>query len=110
MNLIKLKVDINNTDSPYHYDGEAKEHNDIIEFDYLNENFIFDKKIQRVTKSSFNNTIVVDFLNKEIIIKSKEKSLSFKIKILKKKINDNKYYYLYTVDNNKIEFILEKEV
>ena len=110
MNLIIIKVEINNVDSPYHFEGEARELNDIIEFDYLKENFIFDKKIQRVTKSSSNDSIIVDFLNKEIIIKSKEKSLKFNIELLDSKITDKKYYYLYKLDNNKIEFILEKEV
>ena len=110
MNLIKVKVNINNADSPYHYEGEAREHNDIIEYNNLDEELIFDKKIHRITKSDSNNTIVVDFLKKEIIIKSKEKSLSFGIKILKKEIKENRFYYLYSVDNNKIEFILEKEV
>ena len=110
MNLIKIKVDINNVDSPYHYKGEAKEHNDIINYNYLDEDFIFDKKIERVTKSSTNNTIVVDFLNKEIIIKSKEKSLSLSINLIKKEIKDKRFYYLYSIDNNKFEFILEKEV
>ena len=110
MKLINVKVDINNLDSPYHYRGEAKEYNDIIEFCYLNENFIFDKKIERVTKSYFTNTIVVDFLNKEIIIKSKEKSFTLNIDLLNKEISDNKYYYLYSIDNNKFEFIFEKEV
>ncbi len=110
MNLINIKVDIKNIDSPYHYEGKAKEYNDIIEFNYLNEDFIFDKKIQRITKIGDINTIVVDFLNKEIIIKSKEKELNISIKILSKKINENYYYYLYSIDKNKIEFILEKEV
>ena len=110
MNLIKIRVKINNVDSPYYYEGEAREHNDIIEYNNLDEDFIFDKKIQRVTKSDSSNTIVVDFLKKEIIIKSKEKSLSLSIKVLKKEIKENKLYYMYSIDNNKIEFILEKEV
>ena len=110
MNLIKVKVDINNEDSPYHYEGDARELNDIIEYNFQNENFIFDKKIQRVTKSNSSNLLIVDFLNKKIIIKSKEKNLELDIEILEKKISNNEYYYLYKLDNYKIEFILKKEV
>lgn len=110
MNLINVKVSINNDDAPYYYDGIAKEYKDLIEYDYLDENFIYDKNIERITKTGTNNTVVVDFLNKEIIIKSKEKTFNLNFELLKKEITDNNFYYLYKIDKKKIEFILKKEV
>lgn len=110
MNIINIKVCINNKDKPYCYEGTAKEYKDIFEYDYLDENVIYDKKIQRITKDSKNNSVIVDFLNKEIIIKSKEKEISLNIDVIKNEISDNRSYYLYKIDDNEIEFILEKEV
>lgn len=110
MNLIKIKVTINNEESPYTYEGNAREYKELIEYDYNDENFIFDKNIKRITKTNKKNTVVVDFLNKEIIIKSKEKTFIFNFEIIKEEITDNKYYYLYKIDNNDIEFCLVKEV
>lgn len=110
MNLINISVKINNEEAPYSYKGVAKEYKDLIEFNNQNENFIFDKTIKRVTKNDINSTVVVDFLNKEIIIKSKEKTFSLNIEMIKEEITNNKYYYLYIIDNKEIEFILEKEV
>lgn len=110
MNLIKIKVIINNPNSPYHYEGDAYEHLDLIKYNNLNEEFIYDKKIERVTKTNLNGSIIVDFLNKVIIIKSKEKTLNININLIKRKITKNQFYYLYKIDDNKIEFIIKKEV
>lgn len=110
MNLINIFVKINNSDAPYEYKGEAKEYKDIIEYDNLNENFVFDKQIERITKSSDKNKVVVDFKNEEIRVNSDNKELNIKIKVIKKEINEFRYYYLYEFDKMKIEFILEKEV
>ena len=110
MNKINIKVKISNEDMPYLYEGVAKEYNDIIEYDYLGENFIFDKKIKRVTKDQGNSIIVVDFLSKEIIIKSNSKELKICFDLIKEETSNSKYYYLYKIDDKKIEFLLEKEV
>ncbi len=110
MNLINIKVIINNDEDPYSYEGNAKEYKDLIEFNYQNESFIFDKKIKRITKTGLNNTVIVDFFNKEIIIKSKEKAFNINFILIKEEITSNRFYYLYKIDNNEIEFILEKEV
>ena len=48
MNLIKIKVTINNEESPYTYEGNAREYKELIEYDYNDENFIFDKNIKRI--------------------------------------------------------------
>ena len=110
MNLVNIIVKINNQDAPYSYKGEAKEYKDIIEYDYLDENFVFDKQIERITKSNDKSSVVVDFQKEEIVINSDNKELNIKIKVIKKDINENRFYYLYEFDKMKIEFILEKEV
>ena len=109
MNLVNIVVKINNKNAPYYYKGVAKKYKDIIEYDYNNENFVFDKAIERVTKSSKNESVIVDFKKEEIIIKSNNNELNIKIKILNKDIKDNRFYYLYEFDKMKIEFILELE-
>ena len=110
VNKINIKVRINNDENPYFYEGDAIDNHDLIEYRYLNEDFIFDKKIERITKININSTIIVDFLKKEIIIKSKENTFKMGIEIIKKEINEKKYYYIYKLNEKKIEFILEKEV
>lgn len=110
MKKINIKVYINNEESPYYYEGDAYEHLDLVKYYYLNEEFIYDKKIERITKIGVNSSIVVDFLNKVIIIKSKEKTLEIKIDLIKRKITENQFYYLYKIDNKKFEFIMKKEV
>ena len=110
MNEINIKVTINNKEAPYCYEGAAKENKELIEYKYLNEEFLFDRKIERVTKISSNSTIIIDFFNKEIIIKSKENTIRVDIEIIKKETNDKKYYYIYKLGEEEIEFILEKEV
>lgn len=110
MKAINIRLRIINVDVPYEYIGEAKEYNDIIEFNDNDTNYIFDKTIKRLTKSNRNNTLIVDFQNKKIIIKEKENELNTNIKLLKEEINKDKIHYIYEIDRNKIEFILEKEV
>ena len=110
MNLINIIVKINNPDAPYYYKGEAKEYKDIIEYDYLNENVIFDKQMERVIKSNNNESVIVDFQKEEIVINSNKKELNIKINVVKKEISENRFYYLYEFDKIKIEFIIEKEV
>ena len=110
MEKIKINLIINNPDVPYKYNGDAKEYNDIIEFYNKDENVIYDKTMNRITKTNKNNTIIIDFINKEIIIKYKENELRTNIKLLKEEKEENRFYYLYELEKNKIEFILEKEV
>lgn len=110
MNIIKIYLKINNPEAPYKYNGTAKEYNDIIEFFDNDQNIIFDKTMNRITKTNKNNTIIIDFINKEIIIKYKENELRTNIKLLKEEKEENRFYYLYEIDNNKVEFELKKEV
>lgn len=110
MNLVNIVVKINNPEAPYYYKGEAREHKDIIEYNYLNDNFIFDKQIERVIKSNANDSIAVDFKEEEIVINSNNKELKIKINVLKRNIDEFRCYYLYELDKMKVEFILEKEV
>ncbi len=110
MKSINIRLKIINVDAPYEYIGEAKEYNDIIEFDDNDTNYIFDKTIKRLTKSNRNNTLIIDFQNKKIIIKDKENEIDTNINLLKEEINSKKIHYIYKLDSNKIEFILEKEV
>ena len=109
MNLVNIVVKINNKNTPYYYEGVARKYKDIIEYDYKDENFVFDKEIEKKKKSSKNESIIKKKKKEEIIIKSNNNELNIKIKILNKKINENRFYYLYEFDKMKIEFILELE-
>ena len=83
MNLINVMVKINNPDAPYKYKGAAREHKDIIEYDNLEENFVFDKQIERITKTNNKNIVIVEFKNKEIRVNEDNKEINIKIKIIK---------------------------
>ena len=109
MKLVNIVVKINNEMAPYYYKGVARKHKDIIEYDVKDENFVFDKAMERIVKSTNKEIVTVDFKNKLIIIKSNDNEIKIDINIIKKEIEDNNYYYLYEIDKTKIELILELE-
>lgn len=110
MEKINIKLLINNSSAPYLYEGVANEKGDIISFKNNIEEIIFDKKIERLTKINSKTTIIIDFFNKQLIIKSKERAFNVDIEVFKKESSDNKYHYIYQINEENIEFILEKEV
>ena len=110
MKKISINFKIDNKELPYIYKGEASLNKDIIEFIDNDEEYIYDKKINRLTKIKNGYKIVIDFDQELIKLYEKENSLDIKIKIKKKKIEDNYINIDYVIDNNEICFELEVEV
>ena len=107
MQKINIEFKINNSNLPYQYVGEAELNKDIIEFNDNDENYLYDMKINRLTKIKNNYRIVIDF-DKEIIqVYEKDTSLDIKIKIKSKKISSNYIKIIYSIDKEEIEFELE---
>lgn len=102
MKKIKIKLKVKNKNNPYKYEGIATLNKDIITFIDNDEEYIFDKTINRLTKIKKDNKIVLDF-NLEIVnISDKNNNMSFDIKIINKNIDDNKIEFIYTMGDEDI--------
>ncbi len=103
---ITLKID--NKDNPYEYKGKAILNRDILKFKENNYEYVFDKTTERLTKTSKDTTIVIDFKNKLITIKDKE-NIKIKIDIIKKQICDKLIFISYKIDSNNIKITINIE-
>ena len=110
MNKKSITLKIDNQNLPYIYNGEASINKEIIEFIDNDEEYIYDMKINRLTKIKNGYKIVIDF-DQELIklYDEKENCLDIKIKIKKKEIKENNINIIYIVDKNEICFELEVE-
>lgn len=107
MEKINIDFKIMNKDLPYTYTGEATLNKDIIEFKDNDEEYIYDKKINRLTKIKNGYKIVLDFDQEVIRLNDNDSSLDMKIKIKKKNISNNSIKVIYSIDRNEITFELE---
>lgn len=107
MQKINIEFKINNSKLPYLYIGEAELNKDIIEFNDNDENYLYDKKINRLTKTKNGYRIVIDFDKEVISVYEKDTSLDIKINIKEKKISNNNIKIIYSIDKEEIEFELE---
>ena len=110
MKKVNVYLKIENPDSPYEYRGIAYSSNEIIEFNDNSYNYVFDNKIKRVTKSNKDESLILDFLNKKLMIKNKSLNFSSKIEVLEIEINNLQTKYTYKLDGKKICIKLNKEV
>ena len=107
MEKINIKFLLDNKEMPYLYEGEATLNKDIIEFNDQDTNYIYDKKINRLTKIKDKLKFVLDFDNEVINIEENGIEINIKFKIKKKKIIYKKINIIYSIENNKILFELE---
>lgn len=108
MEKINIILKLDNKDIPYEYKGVATKNKDIIEFTDKKDNYIFDKKVQRLIKNNENSTIMLDFKNQEIRIREKENELIINIKVKKIDISNNKIKIIYIIDKNEIAFQIKE--
>lgn len=108
MEKINIIVKLDNKEMPYKYRGEATINKDIIEFNDKKDNYIFDKKVQRLIKSSEESTIMLDFKNKNIKIKEKENELIINIEVKEINISKNNVKIIYIIDKNEIIFQIKE--
>lgn len=107
MQKINIEFKIKNSKLPYQYSGEAVLNKDILEFNDNDENYLYDMKINRLTKTKNGYRIVIDFEKEMIQVYEKDTSLDIKIKIKSKKISSNYIKIIYSIDKEEIEFELE---
>ena len=107
MEKINIQLKINNKDLPYTYTGEASSNRDIIEFVDNGEEYIYDKKINRLTKTRNNYKVVIDFDEEIIRLNDNDNLINIKIKIKSKIISNNYIKLIYSIDGNEITFELE---
>ena len=107
MEKINIEFKILNKDLPYIYEGEATLNKDIIEFKDNDEEYIYDKKINRLIKIKNGYRIVIDFEKELISLNEKDNSLDIKVNIKDKKISNNYIKVIYSIDEKEITFELE---
>ena len=101
MEKINIKIDIDNKEKTYKYEGIAKLNKDIVTYSDNDFDYIYDLKINRFVKYNKDSKIVLDFDKEEIVIDDK---FIIEIKVKKREIDDNKRNIIYNVDNNEIKF------
>lgn len=107
MEKINIDLKIKNKDLPYIYTGEANLNRDIIDFKDNDEEYIYDKKINRLSKVKNGYKIVLDFDQEVVRLNDNDNPLDIKIKIKSKKISNNYIKVIYSIDENEITFELE---
>ena len=105
----KVKVNIDNKDHNYKYNGIAYFNKDIIKFVDEEDIYIYDKGIERVIKESKNSRTIVDFKNNIIIISIDNKNIELAIKVKKKELKEDYIMYNYIIDNDNIVFKMDIE-
>ncbi len=113
MDKIKIKVELDNKDMNYNYEGIAYINKDIIEyrdkdFNYKEYHYLFDKKIKRLVKSSENTTIILDFLNEELRVIEDSKELKMDINVETIDINGNNIEIIYKIANDDIKYVIKE--
>ena len=98
-------MNISSEEDKYSYKGSAILNRDIITF-YDKDDYIFDKKINRLIKTNKNKKMIIDFNNKLITIIDKDNNVNIDIDITKKKISENKIEIIYRIDKSIFTFIL----
>lgn len=106
MKKIRIKLTIENKNNPFKYEGIAKLNKDIITFNDNNDEYIFDKAINRLTKTKKENKIILDFNKKLLNIIDKSNNMSFNIIVIKKNIDKKKMEFIYTIGDENIKFNL----
>lgn len=107
MKEVNICFQVINKDNHYKYIGKAETNKDIIKFSDNNVNYIFDKKIKRLTKESKDSTLVVDFQNQSILMKNDEHEFVIEISVLKDISVEDKTEIVYKIDEDLINFIIE---
>ena len=105
MKEILIKMNIKSDNDNYSYNGIANLNRDIITFCDKDE-YIFDKRINRLSKINKNKKIIIDFNNKLINISDKDNRINIDIDVTKKDISENKIEIIYKIDKNRFNFKL----
>lgn len=106
MKETKIYVSIVNKDEPYEYRGLALFNGEILEYNDENFNYIYDFKINRLTKFNKENKIIIDF-DKEEIILGENRNFIIKIVVKEKEIENDKVYIKYLIEDKVIGFIIK---
>ncbi len=107
MKEVNICFQVINKDNPYRYIGKAEINKDIIKFSDKDVNYLYDKKIKRLTKQSKDNTLVIDFQNQNILMKSDGQEFAINIFVSKCIIDEDKIEIMYKIDEDLINFIIE---
>lgn len=102
MKKVKLSVEISNIDNEYHYRGIANINKDIIKYETLNEEVIFDTRIDRLIKKEKDKKISIDFKNKIMNIEYLSTIINFDIKVYEYAKKEESIYASYSIDDKTI--------
>lgn len=110
MNNILIEMEILSKNTPYKYKGQGKRNKDLILFDDKDNNYIFDLKMKRLTKTHKKEKIVVDFSQERIEIDSDGIEIDIKISLVDESIKEEFYSCKYKLDREEIYFVIKYEV